>query len=287
MPNIFNRTSRNVDKINGESKFIAPLGLGLESRTRTSLHNIAPLSLFAAGTITTTKRTFGMPLGSAINIGNEPSTGLILSVASTNANDTSAGTGAQQITIQGLDINWEPLTESGILLNGQTPVSTTNEFYRLNKIWVDDVGSNTKNFGDIYISDTSDTFIGGIPQNRVYIAMIAGENNSTYGTISFGAHKEAFLTTATLYTNATPNNPVIIQERYTGLNFTGGNTEGRTSYSSGPLWFTGNVGYDFTGFGQYTEKTTINWIVSSSTGTNEGTFYYTFSVNDIAKRSHV
>ena len=50
-----------------------------------------------------------------------------LSVVSASANDASGGTGARTVEIQGLDTNWDVVTET-ITMNGVTPVVTTQTF---------------------------------------------------------------------------------------------------------------------------------------------------------------
>ena len=64
-----------------------------------------------------------------------PTTARIHDVVSTNANDADGGSGIQQLTIEGLDINWDPITEV-VLMNGVTPVPTTKAFLRINEVFV-------------------------------------------------------------------------------------------------------------------------------------------------------
>jgi hypothetical protein len=52
-----------------------------------------------------------------------------LSIVSTSALDTVAGTGAQMIRVEGLDINLLPVQEN-ISLDGLTPVTTVNSYFR-------------------------------------------------------------------------------------------------------------------------------------------------------------
>lgn len=81
-------------------------------------------------------------------------------VSSTNANDTSAGTGARTICIQGLDASYNEITET-VTLNGTTPVTTTNTFIAINFAYVATAGSLKCAAGDIYIG--SGVVTGGIP----------------------------------------------------------------------------------------------------------------------------
>lgn len=80
-----------------------------------------------------------------------PSAAATASVVSTSANDTSAGTGARTVTIEGLDANYEEISES-VTLNGVTPVVTTNSYLRVNSLVVTTSGSGEGNAGDITAS---------------------------------------------------------------------------------------------------------------------------------------
>jgi hypothetical protein len=74
-----------------------------------------------------------------------------LSVVSSSANDTAAGTGARQITITGVDGNNDTLVEN-VTLNGVTPVVTSGTFLGVNRVQVISSGSGTVNAGDITIT---------------------------------------------------------------------------------------------------------------------------------------
>lgn len=70
-------------------------------------------------------------------------------VLSSDADDTSAGTGARSILITGLDTNFDPVTEI-VSLDGVTPVATTRtDWNRINDIFVVSSGSSENNEGTI------------------------------------------------------------------------------------------------------------------------------------------
>lgn len=75
---------------------------------------------------------------------------LQMSVSSTNANDTAAGTGARTIVVQGLDGNYDEITET-VTLNGQNAVLTAASFLHINYMYVASTGSTKSAAGDIYI----------------------------------------------------------------------------------------------------------------------------------------
>ena len=80
-----------------------------------------------------------------------------LDVVSSDANDTSAGTGARTILITGIDENYNSQIEI-VTMNGTSSVTTTNNWYGVNRVVVLSSGSNDANVGDITITDTTGSF---------------------------------------------------------------------------------------------------------------------------------
>ena len=70
-----------------------------------------------------------------------PTAAYKLNVASTSANDTSNGTGARTLYIEGLDSNYDVITEA-VTLAGITPVSTANSYLRVNTVFVVTTGAS-------------------------------------------------------------------------------------------------------------------------------------------------
>ena len=98
-----------------------------------------------------------------------------MNVSSSSVNDVDAGTGTWNITIYGLDINYVQIIET-ITMNGQTPVPTVNQFYRINRLRIGRSGTNEKNVGIIYIGTGAPT--AGKPKT-VYNEIIAGAGASS------------------------------------------------------------------------------------------------------------
>jgi len=99
-----------------------------------------------------------------------PATAQQMAVVSTSANDTSAGTGAQKVTIQYLDNNYVARTEV-VTLNGTTPVNTVaTNILRVNKMYSSQVGTNHYPVGDIALKNTGGTV--------TYSQMKAGRNTA-------------------------------------------------------------------------------------------------------------
>ncbi len=120
------------------------------------------------------------PLPSLITF---PSSALQMTVSSTSANDTSAGTGARTVVVQGLDANYNEVTET-VTLNGQTPVTMAASLLRVNYAYVATAGSGNSAAGDIYIG--TGTVTAGVPAT-VYDIIKFDYNNTTTGSYTIPA----------------------------------------------------------------------------------------------------
>lgn len=132
-----------------------------------------------------------------------------LDIVSDSANDTGAGTGARSVVIQGLGIDLLPVFEI-IELDGATPVTTVEDYYRINTVQVLSVGTyggtkTSANDGTITVTRTSggaveaviDTNACGVPQ---------GTDSASHYTIPI--NKTALLTKIVL--NMSANQPGAI-----------------------------------------------------------------------------
>ena len=276
MPNIFNQSNSSKDILE-RTKNLAPLGVGLEYRTRRDIYpEYSQGSIVVAGTFETIKKTVGTPINSVVKLAIFPPSADTINIASTSTNDTSAGTGARTILIRGLDANWEPLTET-ITLTGQAPVTTTNNFYRINKLVVLTVGSLGFNEGDIYVSTNTETFSSGIPQNILYYALISKQNLSTFGHFTVKAHHTMQYLKGNVYTNAIESEPILVKESIL--------VDG-VEYPFGPSWYSTNISYNFDGAGASVEKEDIRFVGNTATGIREGSITYEVSlVDDLVDRT--
>jgi hypothetical protein len=77
---------------------------------------------------------------------------------SDDTDDTSAGTGARTVEIEGLDSSWNVLTET-VTMNGTTPVVTTGSFLRVYRARVVTAGSSGTNEGTITFTNTTSSNI--------------------------------------------------------------------------------------------------------------------------------
>lgn len=75
---------------------------------------------------------------------------------SDSANDTAAGTGARTIVIEGLDANWDEVSETVTMAGTSASTATTATFIRVNRAYVATVGTyGLSNIGNITIRVSS------------------------------------------------------------------------------------------------------------------------------------
>lgn len=72
---------------------------------------------------------------------------------SVSANDAAAGTGARTILVNGLDANYDEISET-VTLNGTNAVAMTKTYLRINSALIMSAGSGKTNDGDISIRDS-------------------------------------------------------------------------------------------------------------------------------------
>jgi hypothetical protein len=113
-----------------------------------------------------------------------PTSASQLTIASTNANDdgSPAGTGARTVYIEGLDGNYNTVSET-VVMNGTSGVTTSNSYLYINNFYVATVGSGGANAGEITakLSTTLYDIIG------------TGENQRTTGHYCVPAGYTAYL----------------------------------------------------------------------------------------------
>ena len=120
------------------------------------------------------------PLQSLITF---PAAALQMKVSSASANDTSAGTGARTVVVQGLDANYNEVTET-VTLNGQTAVTMTASLLRVNYAYVATAGSGNSAAGNIYIG--TGVVTAGVPAT-VYDIIKVDYNVTTTGSYTIPA----------------------------------------------------------------------------------------------------
>ena len=118
-----------------------------------------------------------------------PAAGYTIAIVSDSANDTGAGTGAQQVAVSYLDSNYNQHFAIYVM-NGTTAVTVaasidggaggavTNAL-RQNGMEVLAAGTGLANAGNIFVTDSTNTYAAGVPvtTSLVYDCILVGDNN--------------------------------------------------------------------------------------------------------------
>ncbi len=123
-----------------------------------------------------------------------PTTASVLKVSSTSADDTSAGTGARTVYIEGLNGSYNVVSET-VILNGQTAVNTTNSYMYVNQLYVVTVGSGGENAGVINVG--TGVVTAGVPA-VLYDLIAIGYNTRTTAHYCVPAGYTAYLVQGTI-----------------------------------------------------------------------------------------
>ena len=100
-----------------------------------------------------------------------------LYVSSSDANDTSAGTGARTVQVYGLDANYDEVNVT-VSLAGQSAVQLgeASNWIRVFRMIVRSAGSSDANVGTLYVG-TEATPASGVPVNK-YASIAIGDNQT-------------------------------------------------------------------------------------------------------------
>jgi hypothetical protein len=137
-----------------------------------------------------------------------PPSATTMTVSSSNTNDTSAGTGARTVLISGLDGDYNEISET-ITLNGQTAVTTTNSFLRVNRAIVLTAGSGEANAGIIYVG--TGTVTTGVPANVYTTINGDGTNQSLQAFWTVPANYNAYIYQTNISTGNSSNTPAVLK----------------------------------------------------------------------------
>ena len=146
----------------------------------------------------------------------QPAAALQMSVSSTNANDTAEGTGARTIVVQGLDGDYDEITET-VTLNGQNAVLTAASFLRINYMYVASAGSTKSAAGDIYIGTGAVT--AGVPATTYNIIKF-NYNDTITGCYTVPAGHTAYVTQGQ-FTAGQVSGSTAVQGRLVAVNGSG------------------------------------------------------------------
>ena len=137
-----------------------------------------------------------------------PPSATTMTVSSSDANDTSAGTGARTVQISGLDGSYNEISET-IIMNGQTAVTTSNTYSRVNRALVLTAGSGGANAGVIYVG--TGTVTAGVPANVYTTINGDGTNQSLQAFWTVPAGYTAYVYQTNISTGNTSNTPAVLK----------------------------------------------------------------------------
>ena len=137
-----------------------------------------------------------------------PPSATTMTVSSSDTNDTSAGTGARTVQISGLDGDYNEISET-ITMNGQTAVTTTNSFLRVNRALVLTAGSGGANAGIIYVGTGTVTL--GVPANVYTTINGDGTNQSLQAFWTVPANYDAYVYQTNISTGNSSNTPAVLK----------------------------------------------------------------------------
>lgn len=119
-----------------------------------------------------------------------PTTARVHEITSTDAADTSAGTGARTIQVEGLNADWEEVNEV-VTMNGVTPVDTAHSYQRVFRMYVLTSGTGDTNAGNISATAKTDatvtaTITAGYGQTFMAVWTVPA-NHTAYLTQYYGS----------------------------------------------------------------------------------------------------
>ena len=113
-----------------------------------------------------------------------PTSATTTTISSSSADDTAAGTGARTVRVEGLDAAYALVSETASM-NGQTGVTLTNQYLRVNRITVLTAGSCGTSAGSIYVgTGTVTTGVPAVILNRT--GSSSNESESAFYTVPDG-----------------------------------------------------------------------------------------------------
>ena len=127
----------------------------------------------------------------------------VLDIVSSSASDTSAGTGARTLLVEGLDGSFNLVSET-VTLNGTSIVQTVNQYFRINRLLVVTAGSSLTNVGRI------DAKIGATIHEVVSI----GRGRSESAVFTTAINQRAYITNLSASTNAILGNRSVTVNAY-------------------------------------------------------------------------
>ena len=137
-----------------------------------------------------------------------PPSATTMTVSSSDTNDTSAGTGSRTVQISGLDGSYNEVSET-ITMNGQTAVTTSNSYLRVNRALILTAGSGGANAGIVYVG--TGTVTSGVPANVYTTINGDGTNQSLQAFWTVPANYNAYIHQTNISTGNSSNTPAVLK----------------------------------------------------------------------------
>lgn len=131
-----------------------------------------------------------------------PASAITMTVSSSSATDVYESGGAEIVQIEGLNANWDTVTEQ-VQMNGRTAVTTTNSYIRINSM---NVIQGVLNVGNIYIG--TGTVTTGEPAN-VYGEIVATYGSSLQSFYSVPRNHTAYMINGSIACGTTASNKYV------------------------------------------------------------------------------
>lgn len=130
----------------------------------------------------------------------------LVELASTDVDDDAGDTGARTVQIEGLDANFNEISEV-IIMNGQTEVSSVLEYLRVFRMFVLTAGATGSNEGIIHCG--TGTFTSGVPAVKL-IQIAAGDNQTLFAGYTIPAGQNGHVRALTLSGGRTTGTTVAL-----------------------------------------------------------------------------
>ena len=118
-----------------------------------------------------------------------PTAAVAVDIISTSTADDTGGTGGIQVTVTGLDVNWEEASET-ITLNGTAAVQLSTAFVRMYRAFVYEAGTGNVNAGDITVYARATG--SGVTAGDIGIFIGASEGQTQHAIYTVPAGKNGY-----------------------------------------------------------------------------------------------
>lgn len=139
-----------------------------------------------------------------------------LAIASTDANDTLAGTGARTVLIIGISTTGTQILFM-LNLNGQTKMTLSNDLQCVNRVIVTSAGTSNMNEGTLWIGEDSDDFTAGKPDNNLWNVVGVGDAVSNAIWNMTPLNRNSFSTNVNLLSDSVTKNDGVVIKNYAYL----------------------------------------------------------------------